>query len=235
MAETTPKIGFWRGTQHGAPFLLVLIPFAMLFGVVATEAGLPLSQVMGFSVLVIAGAAQFTAIQLMTENAPTFIVIISALAVNLRMAMYSAALTPYMGKLPLWQRAFVAYICVDQSYACAQAEFDAKPNSTLSYKFAYFVGVIWIMAPAWYLFTWLGAVVGQAIPPEWALDFAVPICFLAIIAPALRTLAHVVAALVSIAGALALIWVPFNLGLIIAAILAMLAGAQTELMMERRK
>jgi len=233
MVETTPKSPFWRGTTDSMPFLLVIIPFAVLFGVVGTEAGLPLVQVMGFSILVIAGAAQFTALQLMREDAPTLIVIISALAVNLRMAMYSAALTPHLGKLPIWKRAIVAYCCVDQSYACAQAEYDKRPETSLGYKFTYFVGAIWLVAPLWYAFTLIGALAGQAIPPEWALDFAVPICFLAIIAPALRTLAHVAAAFVSVVGALALFWVPFNLGLIIAAILAMLVGARTEVWMER--
>ena len=68
-----------------------------------------------FSLVVIAGAAQFTALQLLQEEAPTVIVLISALAVNLRMAMYSASLTPYIGSAPLWQRAFAAYLTVDQS------------------------------------------------------------------------------------------------------------------------
>jgi Predicted branched-chain amino acid permease (azaleucine resistance) len=99
---------YWRGVRHGAPFLLVIAPFGALFGVVGTEAGLNLAQVMGFSVIVIAGAAQFTAVQLLSENAPTLIVIAAALAVNLRMAMYSAALTPHLGAAPLWQRAIMA-------------------------------------------------------------------------------------------------------------------------------
>ena len=76
---------------------------------------------------------------------------------------------------------------------------------------------------------------GVAIPPEYALDFAVPITFLAIIAPALRTLPHVIAALISAALALAFVWVPYNLGLIIAAIFAMIAGAQSEVWLERRR
>jgi predicted branched-subunit amino acid permease len=47
---------------------------------------------MTMTVLVIAGAAQFTALALLEEQAPMLIVIIAALAVNLHMAMYSAAL-----------------------------------------------------------------------------------------------------------------------------------------------
>jgi predicted branched-subunit amino acid permease len=46
-------------------------------------------------VLVIAGVAQSTALALLEAQAPMLIVIIAALAVNLRMAMYSAALLAF--------------------------------------------------------------------------------------------------------------------------------------------
>ena len=78
------------------------------------------------------------------------------------------------------------------------------------------------------------AVAGAAIPPEYALDFAVPITFIAMVAPMLRSLPHLIAALVSVVVALALAWVPYSLGLMVAAALAMGAGAVTELMLERR-
>jgi predicted branched-subunit amino acid permease len=229
------KAAYWRGVRSGAPFLLVIVPFGALFGVVATEAGLPLLEVMAFTILVIAGAAQFTALQLMTEDSPTIIVIISALAVNLRMAMYSASLTMHLGQAPLWHRALIAYFCVDQSYACSVTEYERHPEMTLAEKTAFFAGSISPIAPMWYLATLLGAALGTAIPPEYALDFAVPITFLAIIAPALRTLPHVIAALVSATLALLFVWVPYNMGLIIAASIAMIAGAQAELWLERRK
>ena len=235
MAISNPKTAYWRGFRAGAPFLLVIVPFGALFGVVGTEAGLPLLEVMAFSVLVIAGAAQFTAVQLMTEQAPTIIVIISALAVNLRMAMYSASLAQHLGAAPLLQRAFIAYLCVDQSYACSINEYESRPNLTIPEKVAFFVGSISTVAPMWYISTYAGAVLGMAIPPEYALDFAVPITFLAIIAPALRTLPHVISAVISAALALAFVWVPYNLGLIIAAVFAMIAGAQSELWLERRR
>ena len=52
----TAREMFRRGAIKSLPFLIVMIPFAMLFGVVATEAGMDVAQVIGFSVLVLAGA-----------------------------------------------------------------------------------------------------------------------------------------------------------------------------------
>jgi predicted branched-subunit amino acid permease len=235
MASSTTKSAFWLGARHGLPFIFVVSPFGLLFGVVGTEAGLNIAEVMGFSVLVIAGASQFAALQLMTENAPTVIILATALAVNLRMAMYSASLTPHLGAAPLWQRALMAYFLVDQSYAVGIARFETHPGMPLAQKTAYFFGTITLVCPFWYTMTLIGALAGQQIPPEYALDFAVPITFLALIAPALRTLAHVAAAAVSVAVSLALAFVPYNGGLIVAALAAMMAGAQVELWMRGRQ
>jgi 4-azaleucine resistance transporter AzlC len=225
---------FADGLRDALPFVLVVIPFGMLFGVVATEAGLNLIETMTMTFLVIAGAAQFTAVALMEENAPTFVVILTALAVNLRMALYSASMAPFLGRAPLWKRALVAYMLVDQSYAAAQAYFDKHANISIVARLSYFWGVVLPIVPLWYISTWVGAVAGTAIPPEYALDFAVPITFIALVAPLLRSLPHLVAAIVSVVTTLALMWVPYSLGLIIAACVAMPAGALTEVWMERR-
>lgn len=234
MATTTKKSAYLKGVMDGLPFILVIVPFSTLFGIFATEAGLTVFETLAFSVVVIAGAAQFTALQLMQEHAPTAIVLISALAVNLRMAMYSASLTPWIGGAPLWQRMFAAYLTVDQSYVCAIAQYEKEPEMTVPQRMSYFFGAVTPVVPLWYLFTGVGALLGAQIPDSWALDFAIPITFLAMIAPMFRTLAHVVAALVAIVISLIAVQVPYSLGLIVAGVAGMMAGAQTELWLARR-
>jgi len=234
MASTTSKSAFLRGLSHGGPFIIIILPFGLLFGVVGTEAGLNLAEVMGFSFLVIAGASQFAAVQLMTENVPTLIVILTALTVNLRMAMYSASIAPYLQDVPMWKRALMSYGLVDQTYALGVAEFEDKPTLGTAERIAYFTGTGLPIFVLWYISTYAGAAFGARIPPEFALDFAVPISFLALVAPALKTLAHVAAALTSIILAIALAFVPFGLGLIIAAMIAMCVGAFVETKMEGR-
>lgn len=235
MTSSRRKSAYLSGIYDGSPFILVIVPFATLFGVLATEAGLSVMETLAFSVVVIAGAAQFTALQLMVEDAPTVIVLVSALAVNLRMAMYSASLTPYIGAAPLWQRALCAYVTVDQSYVVGITKFEREPNMTVPQRVAYFIGAVTPVVPLWYAFTFLGALLGARVPDSWALDFAIPITFLAMIAPMFRTLAHVIAALVAVCVSLLAAGVPYSLGLIIAGIAGMMAGAQTEIWLERRE
>lgn len=229
------KAAFWNGFLDCFPFILVVVPFGLLFGVVATEAGLNLLETMSMTVLVIAGAAQFTALALLQEQAPTIVVILAALTVNLRMAMYSAALVPHLGKTTLRTRAFASYFMIDQTFAVAIKKYERNPHWESSQKVAYYFGCTAALCPFWYGFSLLGALVGQSIPKEYSLDFAIPICFISLIAPMLRSLPHLVAALVSIMMALLLAWMPYNLWLIVAAVIAMMAGARTELWLQQRQ
>ena len=229
------KSAYWSGFRDCSPFILVVAPFGLLFGVVATEAGLNLLETMSMTILVIAGAAQFTALALLEEQAPTIIVVITALAVNLRMAMYSAALVPHLGKASLRTRVLASYFMVDQTFAVSIKKFETEPGWSLSQKLAYYFGGATSLCPFWYGFSLLGALVGQSIPREYSLDFAIPICFISLVAPMLRSLPHLVSALVSVFVSLLLVWMPYNLWLIVAAIIAMMAGAQAELWMKRRE
>ena len=234
MAYSTTKSAFWAGFRDATPFILVAAPFALLFGVLATEAGLNVFETMMFSFVVLAGAAQFTALSLLEENAPTLIVLASALAVNLRMAMYSASITPHLGAIPFWWRALAAYFLVDQAYALSIAKYEDQPKMALNQKLAYFFGTVAPVCPLWYVFTLVGALMGQQIPDSWAIDFVMPMAFLAMIGPLLRTPAHIIAALVGITVSLLAAGIPYNLGLIVAGTAGMIAGAQAELWFERR-
>ncbi len=226
---------FGRGLRDSLPFLLVVIPFGMVFGVVAIEAGLTVAETMGFSIGVFAGASQLAAVQLMADNAPIIIVIATALAVNLRLAMYSASLAPHLGSAPVWQRALVAYLLVDQSYALAHEKYEANPKMPLPARFGYYIGSVTLIVPLWCAASLVGAILGNRIPAGIPVDFAVPITFLAVIAPMLRTLAHVAAAITSVLGVLLLGFLPFNLGLLVAAVFALIVGARVELWLTRQQ
>lgn len=233
MASTATRSAFWRGFRIGTPFVFGVAPFALVFGVIATEAGLNIYEVMGMCILVIAGAAQIAALVQMQDAAPVLVVVAAAMAVNLRLAMYSASIAPHLTQSPYWQRMFAAYILVDGTYALGISEFETRPKLSVSEKMSFFIGCAVPSWVVWYVAAFFGAYLGQSIPPEFALDFAVPITFLAIVAPMLKTLAHLGAAMTSIIAALALAFLPYSLGLFIAAALAMIVGAEIERRMGR--
>lgn len=224
-----------RGLWDSIPFLLVFLPFGMLFGLAGTALGLTFLQVLGFSAFVVAGAAQFTAVQMMDANAPTIMILLTSIAVNLRMAMYSAALAPHLAQASPWHKALIAYSMTDQSYALAAEQYETAPKDALKLKVAYFLGTTILLVPSWLVATILGAIFGQSLPAGLALDFAVPVTFLAMIGPSLRSVPHLVAAMVSCVAAILFVGFPAGTGVIAAAVLAMWAGAKTETTLTKRR
>lgn len=226
---------YWRGFVASIPFGGVVIPFGVLFGILATDAGLNVLEALAFSAAVIAGAAQLTALHLMQDDAPTLVVLASGLAVNLRVAMYSIAITPHLGPAKLWQRALAAYFLVDPTYALSHAEYDNRPEMTLDEKIGYYAGTVTIICLPWFPATAAGALLGDALPSGIGLSFAFPLCFIALFAPMLRSLPHWSAALVAITLSVLLAGLPYNLGLLVAGLGGMVAGAAVEKTLETRR
>ena len=127
----------------------------------------------------------------------------------------------------------MAYVMVDQTFAVSVQTFEANPKMPLDEKISYYFGCITIVCIPWYVCTFLGALLGKSIPASLSPDFAVPVCFIALFAPMLRSVPHLVAAGVSIVAAIAFAWLPWNFGLIVSALLAMIAGAQAEFWQRR--
>ena len=219
---------FQLGLKQALPFIFIVGPFGLVFGTIASNAGLSVIEALSFSVFVMAGSAQLTALQLMLDGSPTLIVVLSALAVNLRMMMYSASLTPYLGKAPLKQRILAAYSTLDQSYALSLQQFETEPQMTLQARMRFFLGAAAPVIPTWYISTFAGAFLGKSFPSELPLDFAIPLTFIALFAPLLRSAAHISAALSATIAAALFSDVPFNLGLIMAGFVGMSMGAATE-------
>lgn len=216
------------GAAASLPVLLAVIPFGLIYGVLAAEAGLDPLQAMAMTTVVIAGASQFAALQLMTEQAPALIAVLTGAVVNLRMAMYSAAIAAEWRGAPLWARALAAYTLHDQAFALATRRYQERPDEPLPDKVGFFLGVGFTTCAAWVAASAVGLALGARAPEAWALDFAVPITFLAIFAPMLRSLAHVAAALSAAVLSALLAGLPLQAGMIIAALVGVCVGTAVE-------
>ena len=128
----------------------------------------------------------------------------------------------------------MSYMLVDQSYALAHAKFEDAPNMNVPQRTAYYFGTCTLVMSAWFICSFLGAALGTQLPTSIPIDFALPIAFLSMIAPMIRSLPHLVAAITAIIVSLICITVPYSLGLIIAGFAGMAAGSQTEVWITRK-
>lgn len=218
------------GIRDSLPFHLGVVPFGMVAGIAAIEAGLTPTQAVGISVIVFAGASQLAALELLGETAPLIVVIGTALIINIRMIMYSASIAPYFADYSRRVRASIPYLLVDQVYAMSIAEFSSNESRD---RVRYYLGLGLALWVAWVVGTVAGIVIGTGVPPELELSFAVPLIFLALLVPTMRDRPSTTAAVVGGVGALLAAGVPLNLGLPIGAISGIAAGLAVDTWGER--
>lgn len=201
-----------RGARDTLPVMVGGIPFGFLAGVAASQLQWNPLQAVGASVAIFAGAAQLASYELIGAGAPALVILLTAVIINLRFALYSAALAPSFAHVGLVQRLLMAYLLTDQAYALNAARLLREPDAPD--RDAYYLGSAGSLWLLWILTTFTGAMLGAALPPEWKLEFAVPACFIALLVPAVESRSQLIGALVTAAASLALRGLPSGLGLI---------------------
>jgi 4-azaleucine resistance transporter AzlC len=223
---------FFSGVKAELPLLVGVIPFGMIYGVLALSAGIPPGAAQAMSSLVFAGSAQFVSTQLVGKGVPTLVIILTVLVVNLRHALYSASVAPYLRQLrPFW-KGLLAYLLTDEAYAVTIIHYQKgnNPTSSAEERHWFFLGAGLTLWAAWQASTAAGIFIGAQIPPSWSLDFTLALTFIALMVPNLKDSAAVAAALVAGVMAVIAFALPYKLGLMLAA----LAGILTGLLMERK-
>ena len=189
----------WRyelraGAAAVAPMLLGVIPFGLVAGATPVVNGLGAAAAVGFSTIVFAGASQLAAIDTLAGGGAAIVAVIAACTINLRMLLYSASLAPHLAHERLSRRLLVAYLLTDQAYAVSITRWSVEDPPQPERRFPYVLGAGLLLWVVWQISTIVGALVGNAIPDDVPLDFAVPLVFLVLLVPAITTPAAVVAA-----------------------------------------
>ncbi len=226
-SASSPSSEFWLGVRDELPLLLGVAPFGMIYGVLAMAASLPLGISQAMSSIVFAGSAQFITVQLLGSGVPLLIIFLTGVVVNLRHALYSASVAPYLQHLsPAW-RAGLAYLLTDEAYAVAINHYsdETRPGK---HKHWYFLGAGITLWTCWQLSSALGIFVGQVVPADLPLEFTLPLIFIALVVPNLRDRAAAAAAIVAGLVSVLAFGLPYKLGLLLAAAVGMGVGLWLE-------
>jgi predicted branched-subunit amino acid permease len=223
---------FRRGVRHMLLPAVALIPFGLVCGVAANALGLSMATAFGLSAIVFSGAAQILAMELYAAGAPLSVIVPACIVIGLRLLMYSAALAPYFASLPPRWRGGLGYLLTDQSFAQTIRHFE--PGMRQGAAASYFLGCGCVLWTGWQLTNLAGFVAGNVIPAAWSLDFAVPLCFVAIVAPLFRERTMQVAGLAAAVAVIALGGLPMRLNVVLAGLIGIVAGTLAESILARR-
>jgi 4-azaleucine resistance transporter AzlC len=227
------KSNFWAGLRAELPLLVGGFPFGMIYGALAVSSGLTPVQAQMMSSIVFAGSAQFIAVQLFHEAAPGLVIVLTIAVVNLRHMLYSASLAPYVSALSMRWKVLLSYLLTDEAYAPTVLHYEEQGVTPYGHWFYLAAGlVLWI---DWQIGTALGIFLGSAIPESWPLAFALPLTFIAMVVPSLKTRPAVASALSAGVTALAAHSLPYSLGLIVAAVVGILVGTYLEARQSQRE
>ncbi len=211
------------GIKTVFPLAVPGIPFGLVLGLVITTENIDPLAGWSSSWLMMAGASQLAALNLIADGTSAAVIIVTVLLINSRHAMYSAALRPKFSGMPAKFRLFAPYLLIDQTFAIADTAPELE-GSTLRYRMWHFLGTGALVWSLWQISVALGIFVGDVVREEWSLTFAVPLLFTGLLALSVKSRPGVVAAVVAGFVAVAGRDLPQGSGLLLAIVLGVFAA-----------
>jgi 4-azaleucine resistance transporter AzlC len=217
---------FYSGIKDEFPILFGVLPFGMVYGVIAISEGLSSTQAQAMSSIIAAGSSQIIIAQFSGVGAPLFVMILTGFIINSRHALYSASIAPHIRQLNFLWKITLAYLLTDAAYAVAITHYNKDGEGKL--KHWYFLGAgvaVWI---SWQIGTAAGIFLGVQIPKDWPLDFALPLTFIALIVPEIKDRSSLQATILAGITAILVFDIPYKLGLLGAVLVGVVVGLWSE-------
>ena len=177
------RAGLREGFVAAVPLWLGAAPFGAIYAVTALAAGLSPAQTMLMSLIVFAGASQFTAAGLVASGAAPLAIVLTTLVINARHLLLAASLAPFVRGAPAGLKALLAFQLTDETYALGIRRFLAGGGSP-----AFQLGANLSLYLIWQVSTAVGIGLGALIPDPnaYGLGLVFPLTFIALLAPLLR-------------------------------------------------
>ena len=175
---TSFSSSFRQGLKDIVPLMVAYVPIGLLWGTLAAGKGFTALEAMLTSMFVYAGASQFVVVDMWREPLPILLLVATTLVVNLRHFLMSASLSRHLGNISGGWRYALMYILTDESWAVTE-----RRAQTHTIDLGYILGTFLPLWPTWFLCSFIGAVVGNALgdPAVYGLDFAFSAIFITII------------------------------------------------------
>lgn len=222
---TEPRSDALRGARAVLPALPANLTFGVVLGVGTMQLTGSVAGTVGLSAMLFSGASQVAIVDLSGRGAAFPVVVATALLVNARYAMYSASLAPYFREYSGRWKALLSFFVVDVPFVVSITRFRDGDDVHRGWYYLGTAVPVWL---AWVGGIAAGALLGTSVPDGLHLDFAFPLLFLALLFPAIEGRHTAIAAGVGAVVAVVAAGLPFNLGLLVAALVGVAAGKVTD-------
>lgn len=228
---------FLEGGREGfralLPLSVGLVPWAIVTGVAMRSIGLSPLEAIGMNVIVFAGTAQLGTLPLIASGAPVWLIVLTALVLNLRFVIFSAALAPAFAGERWPRRVLSSYLLVDGVFAVLSDRLLKATDASWRWG-CFIVPSVWCWV-LWQVFSLVGVLGAGVVPRDWSLEFMATIALMVMLIPMTATRPMLVAAIAGGLGAVLMRGMPLKLGVIAAIVFGILAGFAAEHWSSRRR
>lgn len=224
--ESSFRLGAREGLRDFLPISVGLLPWAMVTGIAMRSVGLSELESLAMNLLVYAGTAQLGALPLIAVGAPLWLIGLTALALNLRFVIFSAAIAPVFRGSSFARRLASSYLLIDGVFAVGADKLLKAEDP--HWRWGYYIAPSAFSWCLWQVCTALGIFGADLVPRDWSLEFMVTIALMVMVLPMVRTRPMLVAALAGGLGAVLLRELPLRLGVVAGIALGIAAGFAAE-------
>ncbi len=206
-----------------APILVAIAPLALIIGATIAQSNVANWAGWSGSILIWAGAAHLATVGMIDSEASLAVLLLTVAVINGRFIFYSAALSEHFRHQPRWFRIVAPHFLVDQLFAIVwdQLEEVRDHDWVRWYYFAAAaaIGAVWLPTIA------AGVFLGPVIPASWPLSFAVPVMFIGLLVPSLKSRTDLLTVIAAATTAVAASGLPMGSGLIAGAVAGLLVSS----------
>ncbi|WP_298775545.1 AzlC family ABC transporter permease [uncultured Shewanella sp.] len=216
---------FFKGIIAIFPLSIAVIPWGILAGSLAIDAGLSAVETQLMSLTIFAGAAQLVAVGMLKAGVGLGGILLSTCLITSRHCLYALTLRETVSPLAYPWRLGLGFLLTDELFAVAVQKKEMQKTGALSPWFLLGAGVSFYCF--WNASTLFGIVAIQALPElnQWGLEFAIVATFIAIIIPMLKHYSTFACVITTGVCAVFFEWVQIQAGLLLSALLGMSVGA----------
>ena len=119
---------FLKGIIDVSPLMIPVVPFGLIFGVLAIDVGFTPIETRAMSLIIFGGASQIVLLQLFSGGASSLVIISSVGAVNSRHLLYGAVVSEHLSDLKLIWKIIISYFLIDQAFAISNEYLKKNKN-----------------------------------------------------------------------------------------------------------
>lgn len=210
-----------RGAIEMLPLCVSVIPWGILAGSMAVQAGLSFWQSIGMSAIVFAGAAQLVTLGLTMAGANILTILVSVFFITSQHFIYGLTLREFVSCLKTRLRLPIGFLLTDELFALSETK-----NKRTELTPGYLIGAGLTFYLSWNIFSLMGVVMASSVPDldKYHLDYSIVATFITIVVPMVKKISTLVGVAVSLVLSMVLSYYRFEGAIVLAGLCGMFSS-----------